>query len=472
MAIAAHSAVHQSATLQRYERMTRAELEALQLAKIRRQLERAWARNPFYRRKWEAAGVRPDQIRSLDDFRERIPVCTKQDFLEDQQAAPPFGTRLGIAREDVVLVNLTGGTSGQGQEVYGRSNHDVAMQGYLHYLPWFMAGLRPGDMALNCVPAGGFTTGGWGPGEGLRLAGATAFHCGGVMNTDAKVDLLQRLGALHFIYASTNYLHTLTQAFNRRGLRPADALPMMRTLYIAAEGYPMEWARDIEAQWDCRLHEGYGSTQGTGFVCSTCEQGVVRPDRERGLMHLLEWLNYAEIIDPDTGKPVGPGEEGEIVLTNLDIEGSAVIRFATRDKARWFPAEACGCGRPWHCLEAGSIGRYDDMLKIRGNNVWPLTVDTVVFAHAEVAEYVGRVFVDAAGRTEAELRIALKPEAYALPAGRRGELLELIRAQIKQKTNVSMQVREAALADLPRFTYKARRWTDERKSGYSAATRT
>lgn len=456
----------QSEALGRLERMSRADLEALQLVKIRRLVDRAWHTNAFYRRKWEAAGVRPEQIRSLADFRERIPVCTKDEFLADQREHPPFGQRLGIAREQVALVSLTGGTSGQGQEMYGRSQHDIAMQGYLHFLPWFLAGLRPGQLALNCVPQGGLTTGGWGPGEGLRIAGATGFHAGGVMSTDAKIDLIQRIGGLHFIYASTNYLHTLTEAFRRRGIVPREMLPMMRSLYIAAEGYPPEWGRRIEEEWGCRLHEGYGSTQGAGFVCGTCERGVVRPDRERGLLHLFEWTNHAEIISPDTHTPVAEGEEGEIILTNLDIEGSPVIRFATRDRARWFPAGACGCGRPWHCIEAGSIGRYDDMMKVRGNNIWPLTVDTIVFAEPAVAEYVGRVFVDAAGRTEVEVRLALR-DSHALAPADRQALLARLRETIKVRTNVQMHIVEVPLTDLPVFTYKARRWTDERKSGYA-----
>jgi phenylacetate-CoA ligase len=457
----------QSSALSPFERMTRTELDGLLIAKLRRQLERAWGGNAFYRRKMEGARVRPEEIRSLDDFR-RIPLSTKEEFLADQQAAPPFGSRLGVPREHVVLVNLTGGTSGKGQEVYGRTQHDVAVQGFLHCLPWYMAGLRPGQMALNCVPAGGLTTGGWGPPEGFRIAGATAVHAGGALGTDAKVDLLARFQELHFIYASTNYMHTLTEAFRRRGIRPAELLPMMRGIFIVAEGYPAEWVRGIEDAWQCRVHEGYGSTQGAGFVCSTCEHGAVRGDGRRGLMHVFEWLNYAEVIDPETGVPVGPGEEGEIVLTNLDIQGSPVIRFATRDKGRWFPHDACDCGRPWHCIEAGGVGRYDDMLKIRGNNVWPLTVDQVIFAHPEIAEYTGRVYVDDAGRTEVELRLALKSEAPDIEAPQRERLLAAIRDEIKERTNVLMQLRMVALTDLPQFLYKARRWTDERKSGYAA----
>jgi phenylacetate-CoA ligase len=448
--------------------MSRPELEALQLAKLKRQIERLRHGNPFYRERLEQARIGPEDIRSLDDLR-RIPTCSKADFLADQAAHPPFGRRLGVPREEVVLVNLTGGTSGQGQEVYGRSNHDVAVQGYLHLLPWFMAGLRPGHMALNCVPAGGLTTGGWGPPEGFRLAGATAFHAGGTLGTDAKIDLITRFGELNFIYASTNYLHTLTEALHRRGLSPRQAFPNMAGIFVVAEGYPIEWARGIEAAWGCKLHEGYGSTQGAGFVAATCEHGVVRADRERGLMHLLEWDSYVEVVDPDSGEPVGPGEEGEIVLTNLAIEGSPVLRFATRDRARWFPHEACGCGRPWAALEAGTIGRYDDMMKIRGNNVWPLMVDTAVFAHPEIAEYVGRVFVDQGGRTEVELRLALKPEAATRPGEWRAGLLARIREAVKRNTNVQMQLVEVARDELPVFTYKARRWTDERQQGYGSA---
>ncbi len=449
-----------SATLSRLARLSRAELEAVQLRRIQQQVARLYHGNSFYRAKLEAARVTPEQVRSLDDFRKRIPLSSKAEFLADQQETPPFGRRLGIAREAVALVNLTGGTSGQGQEVYGRSQRDVAMQGFLHLLPWFMAGLRPGQMALNCVPAGGLTTGGWGPGEGFRIAGATALHAGGVLSTEAKVDLMLRFGEIHFIYASTNYHHTLSEAFRRRGIRPAERFPMMRALFTAAEGYPVEWAQTTEAFWGCRLHEGYGSTQGAGFVASTCEEGAVRADGSRGCMHLLEWENYAEIIDPETGERVAPGEEGEIVLTNLGIEGSPVLRFATRDRARFLPHRACACGRPWHGIEAGSIARYDDMLKIRGNNVWPLAVDTAVFAHAEIAEYTGRVFVDEAGRTEVEVCLALKAPTLGDPT-----LTERVCARIKQATNVQMQVRIVPRETLPVFTYKARRWVDERQLG-------
>src|SRR3569623_1965072 len=259
-----------SARHARLAALSRAELEQLQLHKLRRQLARLNATSSYYRARMTQGGLDPDKLSSLEQFRERFPLSNKTDFLADQTEHPPFGARLGIAREDVALVNMTGGTSGLGQEIYGRSQHDVHMQGYYHALPWFLAGLRPGDVAINCVPAGGLTTGGWGPGEGLRIIGATAFHVGGTLSTDAKIDLLQRVGDVNFIYASTNYLHTLTDALLRRGLEPRHAFPGMRTLFIAAEGYPVEWAERIESLWGCRLQEGYGSTQCAGYGDSNC----------------------------------------------------------------------------------------------------------------------------------------------------------------------------------------------------------
>ena len=452
-----------SATLEKYARLSRSEIEGLQFKKIRRQLERAFAHNEFYRAHFAKSGATLDSIKSLADFSARIPTCTKDDFLQDQKQHPPFGKRLGVNREDVALINMTGGTSGQGQEVYGRTNHDIVIQGFLHYFPWYIAGLRPGHLALNGVPTGGFTTGGWGPPEGFRVAGATALNAGGVMSTDAKLDMLERFPDVAFMYCSTNYLHTLTDAFRRRGKLPREVLPKMAGLFIAGEGYPEEWARDIREAWGCALHEGYGSTQGAGFIASSCEKGVVCGDKKPSLLHFIEWENFVEIVDPDTGKHVAPGEEGEMVLTNLSILGSPVIRFATRDKARFMPHKNCTCGRPWNCIEAGNIARYDDMLKIRGNNVWPATVDTVMFSHPQVAEYAARVYVDDKGRTEVDVRYAIKSDA-----GAAADFTEKLRTQIKEKTNLAVNLALVPVQDLPTFTYKARRWTDERKAGYAA----
>jgi phenylacetate-CoA ligase len=455
-----------SARLAQFLSLSRDELEAYQLAKLKRQLARLHHSSAYYRARMERARIDPDAIVSLSEFCGVFPMSTKADFLADQNEHPPFGERLGIPRAEVALVNMTSGTSGQGQEIYGRSQRDVHIQGYLHALPWFLAGLRPGDIAFNCVPSGGLTTGGWGPSEGLRIAGATAFHVGGTLSTDAKIDLMLRVGDVNFIYASTNYLHRLTEALLRRGLEPKRAFPNMRTLFIAAEGYPIEWAERVAAQWGCPLQEGYGSTQCAGFGASTFDDGVVTRNGTRGLMHLFEWETLFEVLDPVTMQPVKSGETGELVVTNLSIEASASIRFRTGDSVRFIASNDAQSGRPVHAIECGTIGRFDDMMKIRGNNVWPAAVDAAVFAHREIAEYIGNVFTDPEGKTECEVRIGLTEQgARELPPDC-AQLRGAVQNAIKERTNVLMTVVVVSRDELPEFTYKARRWNDQRQQGY------
>lgn len=453
-----------SPLLKRFAGMSRQELEAYQLRKVQALCERLYAKSDFYRAKMAEGGIVDGRVTSLDHFRKAFPTSAKADFLKDQQAAPPFGTRLGVDRDEVVHISMTSGTSGQGQEIYGRTQRDVHILGYLHALPWFMAGLRKGDTALNCVPAGGMTTGGWGPGEALRIVGATGFHVGGNLSTDAKIDLMLKLGGVHFIYASTNYLHTLTEALVARGIVPREAFPDMHGLFIAAEGYPTEWAAKIEDYWGCRLQEGYGSTQLNGFGGSTCSAGVVDDKGARGLIRLFEWEHLIEIVDPTTGEPVAPGEQGEMVVTNLSVQGSPTVRFRTGDAARFVPWQEAG-GGAWNAIECGTIGRFDDMMKIRGNNVWPSMIDAAVFAHPQVGEYKGRVYTRD-GKTEIEVKIAVAEHHAGLSADERGRLVQSVRAAIKERSNVWMDVCEVPRAEFQGFAYKARRWSDERQDGY------
>ena len=454
-----------SAVLRRAAGLSRQELEGLQLRKIQSLTSRLHATSPYYRRRMEEAKLEPEEITSLEVFRMRFPCATKADFLADQSSQPPFGGRLSIPRDEVALVTATSGTSGQGQEIYGRSQRDVHLLGHLHAMPWFMAGLREGDVVINCVPSGGLTTGGWGPPEGFRIAGATVFHLGGTHSTEAKIELMLSLGRVDFLYASTNYLHTLTQGLLARGITPRETLPAMHGLFIAGEGYPLEWAETMERLWGCRLQEGYGSTQCHGFAGTTAPSGVFGANGGRGRIRLFEWEVLVEILDPRTGAPVEPGARGEMVITNLSVEGSPAVRFRTGDAVRFVPWQEAGGGLCWNAIESGTIGRFDDMMKIRGNNLWPQAVDAVVFAHGEIRDYRGRVFTRD-GKTAVEICVAFADHASGVAAPRRADLLESVRQAIKERTNVLMEVREVPRSALPEFALKARRWTDERQQGY------
>jgi phenylacetate-CoA ligase len=177
-------------------------------------------------------------------------------------------------------------------------------------------------------------------------------------------------------------------------------------------------------------------------------------------------LRRFEVLDPVTLKPVASGEMGEMVVTNLSIEGSPVIRFRTGDAARFVSYRDTASGRAWNAIECGTIGRFDDMMKIRGNNVWPSAIDAAVFSHGEIVEYAGRVYTSVDGKTEVEVRLALSDNVAASGPDACGRLIEKVRSAIKERTNVWMTAVLCARSDLPEFSYKARRWKDERQQGY------
>jgi phenylacetate-CoA ligase len=180
-------------------------------------------------------------------------------------------------------------------------------------------------------------------------------------------------------------------------------------------------------------------------------------------MHILEHRCLLEIVDPDTREPVKPGEVGVGIVTNLEMRGSALVRFETGDRMRYLGVEACPCGRPFALIECGSVSRHDDMLKIRGMNIWPGAVDAVVFHCPEVAEYTARVYVSEEDLEEVEIKVGLRETSGCSP--QEGErILAAIRQGIKAKTNVTMQVKEVPLKELPVFEFKAVRWTDTRRS--------
>ena len=185
-------------------------------------------------------------------------------------------------------------------------------------------------------------------------------------------------------------------------------------------------------------------------------------------MHLYEWHYFIEVINPDTGEHVGPGEPGELILTSLDWEASPIVRFSTRDRVTWFPYTACDCGLPFDYMEAGTIGRLDDMLKVKGQNVWPAQFDSVIFANDGVDEYQARVFIGDQGRDEIEIRIAFGPSLAHYSPQQKAAVLKQISDQIKEHTYLTATLVETAPDDLPHYVGsegKPRRWKDEREQG-------
>jgi phenylacetate-CoA ligase len=355
---------------------------------------------------------------------------------------------------------LTSGTSGLGQEVYGHTVSDTYYYAHAWATGLYWSGVRKGQRYYNLMPASvGQLCGPDSFTRGVLLLGSNCVQTG-VLSAQGKLQMMQRFSPTH-IYTVPAYLQRMEiSCEDMFGKPPRDVFPGVESILIGTEAYTPEWAEKMADLWGCRIYEIYGSTQQGTALCFTCEQGVTDGGRHTYLHH-LEHLTYVEILDRVTREPVEPGQEGEIVITTLARDVSAVIRFATDDRAFYYPHSACSCGRPFNSVLAGSISRYDDMIKIKAMNVWPSAVDAVVFAFPSVAEYQGRVFITEQGQEKVLLRVELRDQ---VPVGDRQSVMGEMSKLLQLRVGVTMDVVEAA-EPLPRFDFKVRRWTDERMKG-------
>ncbi len=438
------------------ENLTRQELLALQERRLVAQVRRAYERIPFYRRLWPKEAA---TLSSMAQFREVIPFQSKQDLLvaQDQMMVE----RVASPGSQVVSVHMTSGTTGLGQESHPLTRLDVEAMGstWMYQAHW--AGLQLGDVICYTF-AVGMQTGGL---SSFPMADrmASRFHQTGPYPSEKKADYLLQYQPHAFII-SPAYLTRMQAIFEERKLDPRVVMPQLKCIFIAGESYTIEWAQRSMAFWGVNISEWYGLMQGGLNQCFSCETGIL-DQGERGHLHAMEHRMLCEILRPGTNDPVEPGEEGEMVATSLFREAFPIFRFRTGDRVRRM-SSPCRCGRPMMSIQAGTIARYDDMMKIRGQNLWPDAVDKLVFENAAVEEYAGLVFIDPQGRETARLSLEFRPSS-GLDAEQRKRHLSALADEIQGKLNVRLDIREADYLSLPRFEFKTRRWTDERRAGRS-----
>lgn len=438
------------------ENLTRPELLALQERRLVAQVRRAYERIPFYRRHWPAEAA---TLSSMAQFREIVPFQSKQDLLVEQDRM--MVERVATPGSQVVSVHMTSGTTGLGQETHPLTRLDVEAMGstWMYQAHW--AGLQLGDAVCHTF-AVGMQTGGL---SSFPMADrmASRFHQLGPYATGKKADYLLQY-APHAFIISPAYLTRMQAVFEERGIDPRRAMPQLKCIFIAGESYTIDWAQRSMDFWGVNISEWYGLMQGGLNQCFSCETGIL--DRgERAHLHAMEHRMVCEILRPGTDEPVEPGEEGEMVATSLFREAFPIFRFRTGDRVRLMDG-ACRCGRPMLGIQAGTIARYDDMMKIRGQNLWPDAVDKLVFAHDAVEEYAGLVFIDPQGRETARLSVEFRA-GCDWDAERRQRHLSALADEIQARLNVRMEIREVPYLSLPRFEFKTRRWTDERRAGRS-----
>jgi phenylacetate-CoA ligase len=429
-----------------------ARMEEWQLEQLRELVERA-STVPFYARRFRQAGVDASTLRSMSHLR-AFPPTYKEDFVRDNLDRPPYGTRISVPQSEIAHVTETSGTTGTGREIHPLSRGDEEAITAAEAEGFSIAGIRPGDRVMNTIPVGLSSAGIWYY-LGLRRVRANVFSLGPLSGKD-KLDRIVLYGC-DWLIGTPSYLKRLETLTRTSGVDPRDL--GVRNMLVAGEPYPVAWAQELERAFGARLFEQYGCTQ--RVTAWSCERGAIT-DGEHGVLHQLPHRAVYEVVDPETWEPVAPGEVGQLVVTPLFGEASAIIRFVTRDRVRLLPEGSCKCGRSFPGFEAGTISRYDNMLKVRGVNFWPDAVDAAVLAHPAVGEYTGVVRIDK-GSGQEVLEVSLEPrEGMQLGDDVVREISTRIQSVIGLSPTVRVHTGAPLLDSLPEGFVKRNRWQDLR----------
>lgn len=406
---------------------------------LRAMLEAMVPSNRFYTRK--LAGVDTGALSSLAEFFDRVPFTFKQELVEDQRACPPYGTNLTDPLEQYTRFSQTSGTSGAPL----RWLDTTATWGWM-VENWAevmrVSGVRPDDRVYCAFSFGPFL-GFWTAFEAAAKLGCLCLPGGGLSSAARLRAILDN--EVTVLCCTPTYALRLAEVAAQEGLDLAEG--SVRVILTAGEPgacIPATRAR-IEALWPgARVRDQHGMTE-TGPVTFEC------PERP-GVLHVMEAGFIPEVIDPQTERPVGAGETGELVLTNLGRVGSPLLRYRTGDLVKRSASVPCACGRFDLALEGGILGRTDDMVIVRSVNLYPAAVEEVVRAFGEVAEY--RVEIGAPS-TMAELTLQLEPAPDCVDPDALGEA---VAAALRSAFNLRIPISLVSPGALPRFELKARRW--------------
>jgi phenylacetate-CoA ligase len=424
------------------ETMARDELEALQLRRLQATVARAYAKVPYVRQKLDAAGVKPERIKTLADLA-RIPFAVKADLRDNY----PFGL-FAVPRESLVRVHASSGTTGK-PTIVGYTRADLDLWSDLMARSLACMGAKPGDVFHNAYGYGLFT-GGLGFHYGAERLGLTTVPVSGGA-TERQVTLMQDLGA-RVLGATPSYALNIAEVAEGMGV-DLHALPL-RYGCFGAEPWSDAIRRDLEAKFDIKAMDTYGLSEIIGpGVASECHQA------QRGL-HIWEDNFLCEVIDPDTTQPVPLGEAGELVLTTLTKEALPMLRYRTRDITR-LTDEPCACGRT-HRRMLRVTGRSDDMLIIRGVNVYPSQVEAFLVGFPGLAPHYQLVLT-----REGPMDCVTVEVELAAPAPRdelfAGKVAAEVRDHLKTMVGVTCEVVLKAPGQVPRSQGKAVRVKDLRQ---------
>jgi phenylacetate-CoA ligase len=431
----------QPGDLEPIETASRDEISGLQLHRLKATLKLAYENVPHYRKAFDEHGVHPDDLKQLSDIA-KFPFTNKKDLRDNY----PFGL-FAVPREQVVRIHASSGTTGK-PTVVGYTKNDIDVWADLVARSIRAAGGRAGDM-VHVAYGYGLFTGGLGAHYGAERAGCTVIPMSGGQ-TEKQVQIIQDFRP-DIIMVTPSYMQVIIEQFVRQGLDPRES--SLKIGIFGAEPWTEAMRREIETQSGIDAVDIYGLSEVLGpGVASECIETKDGP---------VVWEDhfYPEIIDPDTGEVLRDGAEGELVFTSLSKEALPVIRYRTRDLTRLLPPTARSFRR------IGKIvGRSDDMLIIRGVNVFPTQIEEVVLQHAKLSgQYQIVVSRDAALDT-LEVRCELQPLVAAATAEAEvREIAAWVQQRIKTMVGITVEVQVMPPDSIERtLVGKAKRVIDKR----------
>ena len=423
------------------ETLSRSRLEKLQMERLQQTLARCM-RIPFYKQRFAACGLRPEDIRTLDDVR-KLPFTTKQDLRDNY----PFGLS-AVPLEEVVRLHSSSGTTGT-PTVILHTQHDLDEWANAVARCLYMVGLRKGDIFQNSSGYGMFT-GGLGFQYGAeRLGMLTVPAAAG--NTKRQIKFITDFGttALHAI---PSYAGRLYEVMEEMGIDPRRDT-RLRTLIIGAEPHSDEQRRRIEQMLGVKAYNSFGMSE-------MCGPGVAFECPEQNGLHIWEDYYIVEIVDPQTLEPVPDGEVGELVLTTINREAMPLLRYRTRDLTRILPGE-CPCGRHHKRLDR-TKGRSDDMMILKGVNIFPIQIENILMQFREL----GTDYLITLTNLEAndEMTVEVELNEFTDDYGFLQRLTKEITRQLKDEILITPRVKLVPKGSLPKQEGKAVRVKDLRKT--------
>jgi len=424
------------------ETLPRKKLEELQLERLQRQVRLVYEKVPFYRQAMEVRGVRPEHIRKLADIT-LLPFTTKKDFRDNY----PTGL-MAAPRDEIVRLHASSGTTGH-PVVAAYTKGDVETWTELMARVFTAGGLRKGDTMQNAHGYGLFT-GGLGFHYGAERVGATVVPSS-VGNTKRQIMLIQDLGVTA-LGCTPSYALIIAETAAEMGVDLRRS--KLRLGFHGAEPWSKQMRQEIESKLGISATDVYGLTEVLG-------PGVAAECTEKDGLHLAEDHFLAEIVDPDTGEPLPYGKQGELVLTTLTKEGMPLLRFRTRD-ITWLNREPCRCGRTLARM-AKVRGRTDDMLIIRGVNVFPSQIESVLLAVEGVEPHYLIVVDRQRHLDDLEVWVEVPAKLFTDELAALETLEQKIRAELESVLGLSSRVRLVEPGTIERSEGKAKRVIDRRQ---------